>query len=248
MPLLRLLTLALGIALATASQACNDLPRHTTLRTRVGVIKVWAGLTGFSKLTVNDRKIPINVDGDPDLTLHAAFDRGRDIAVLLSSNPGGFNWSDHLYFMILGDGTKPVTISDEAFLSETCKTTIAYDKATHSISVDLGFDDGRRKTATLVDDKLSISMSAPQSGPLDRGECKSLYEVTTDDCLEVESEYHFGCSNTYPGLSNATMSVVTIAANYPGFDNAKLLAACKAQCEAKAAMSYSDFSRAVCGF
>jgi len=157
------------------------------------------------------------------------------------SNPG----PDRLYFLILRpDGSADVVGGKDFYSADNAilKPRLVGD----NIVIDLGYEQGKKKTATLQGDEVRIEYQTVGRIPMREEDCKFLYEnIILRDCL---NPYKIGCENIGDdsSWSIAVQSTYRLLSQHPGFDAAAFSDMCAKTCQAKQAVPYDEFKERAC--
>lgn len=177
------------------------------------------------------------------LRLYGAYPMGQALAVLLDVDCGGSSCPPaELHFILLSKGQAAKDITASAFQSHDGR--VSARSSGDRVIVDLGHVDGKRKTAILEGDQLTVTLSPPVKTAMSRQDCDFLYDAARDcigqrQCSQLP-EYN------YIALSLAAVNSIRGLSNEPGFNAPALAAACISQCETGAPMPLQQFRTRVC--
>jgi hypothetical protein len=236
--------LAVLISLPLTALSCENIATRTKLTTGFGTVTIITPEdSGLSSVAVNGTPV-YTPEQDPQVKLYRHFNTSQGSAILFGSNAGGSSTpQDQLYFLLLQAGRRPRVITDENFYSATCTSRIHTDR--NAVVIDLGFESGHKKIATLRNDKLTIISKAATSKALNVRDCSLLYQTAAEECVGDNSSCQ-DYSTGYLGNSVSSMTTITAISQSPGFNSAALTSACVLQCKAGQAMPFKQFSQSVC--
>ena len=170
-----------------------------------------------------------------------------DRDVLLFGAKGTKYSPDELHFLILTPkGVAKVT--DEKDFYSADSTYITPRREGDRIIVDLGYEQQKRKTATLQGDKVLVSYQVAPKTPMREESCKGLYEyIILWECVNPPPhKRECETMRDYKGVSNIQMTNYRLDSQHPGFDAAAFGEMCVHSCRTNRAVSYEKFEKRVC--
>lgn len=167
--------------------------------------------------------------------------------VLYSTNCGGSGCGISDYgFLVLLPNTEPKLINHKDFSAYPNDVKVTQEG--NIIKVDLGFDQGKRKTAILDKDNLSIQLTASSNTiPVPTEHCEWLYTQALDACIYTKQlDANADCNNAQGTITGGVMRGIIAMSNYPGFVDKAFDQACVASCNNSQKSTYAEFAATVC--
>lgn len=142
-------------------------------------------------------------------------------------------------------GKAPQLLTHDDFYSE--QHQLSYTQKGDVVTMDLGLQNGVKKTITLENGQLLVGGMQVAKASLSTENCQWLHESVLDTCAQSQS-MGAECDDQYiyePSMVQ-TRGLNEIRAN-PNFNEKAMTAACYQACQQKAAIPYSQFEVQVCG-
>lgn len=242
---MRRLLFLLALLISTGIHAEARSPTFE-VQTRLGLSKIAPSEEGGSWNQVTLKGKPVyRATGPRDfISIHGHFmTRTADVLLLSLGCACSDGVPDPLVFLVLElNGQIRVVTDDRFFSSDYTILPRTVDGVPH---VDLGFEGGRVKTASLRSGSVSIAFRDSAVVPLDDTSCRSLYERMESECAKPV-RYERPCDQDVEmWYSNATLSTLRAYAQRPGFRRPAWNGACRSTCQGNAP-DYGKFSKDVC--
>jgi hypothetical protein len=265
-PLARLTLISCCVCLLLALSACDQPdgeapgaePKVAVLETYVQSLTLEddAIQTRFGKLEITHSKpdMPpdtLKLDGKPVyqqegfyLSLHQYVKQNARDIVLFGSNCGGTACpQNQFHYLLLDKDAPPVIVSDSQFSADPEDVALSVDG--DRLLLDLGYQAGKHKTATLQGDKLGISMAAVEKSFLGEENCRWLYDDALGLCREYR-EADPGCGDPQTSFPGYLTRGIDAIAEHPGFIGDAFDRRCKIACETDKTVDYPTFAKEVC--
>lgn len=269
MKCLALRVLIVGSGLAVALVACDQKPapvvKQDTPVPEVKVLETYlralsfeddAVDTRFGKLVISHSQAQMSPDtlllaGKPVfqqegfyLSLHYYLRQNERDIVLFGSNCGGTACpQNQFYYLILRPEAEPLLLTDNQFMAIPEDLDLQVDGG--RLLLDLGYQEGKHKTATLAGDTLRVTLEAVAKSFLGEENCRWLYDEAIGACREYR-EVDARCGdiqNSFPGYLFRGIAAV---AEHPGFVREAFERRCKLACETDSTVDYPTFAKEVC--
>jgi hypothetical protein len=160
--------------------------------------------------------------------------------LLFSENAGGSGTSDSHFFIQLRKDAAPVIT--QVFYSQTGEISTKQEGDT--ITVDLGYNQGKRATLTYRDGKQTIREIAPKGKQAAaEDDCKYLYREIYESFVQGRT-CDTGPENV-GGMS--TIRMLHELEHDPRLDLKTLMTLSVQSCEAGDTLEYSEFKKRICG-
>ena len=146
--------------------------------------------------------------------------------------------------IMLEKGQKPVIMYDVLFYTFSDPYVITIETKNNDIFIDLGYERGMKKIATIVDGSLIVDYFEEQSATLGTFDCLFLYNTLK---FSIIKEIEF-CNKDFETSALATYSSNKLQkiADHPGFMENLFKKYCSDAFETKKMPDYENFSREVC--
>ncbi len=222
------------------------------VRTIAGVLEVQRGRNGEEMgrrdtLSLNDSAVLRTKDEFMSIDALYVFP-DREVA-MFSVNGGGSASLDQYGFFVLRPGVTPKLLRSKDFFSITNSYHVA--RANGGLTIDLGWLDGKKKTAVLTaDDGLRVDIvKVVAAEPIGDKDCKQLYELVLQACSTMLEDMGGvpKCKDGVRGLSMVSQSWFDALGQHPRVNSDLLNRLCVSACETKVVPEYFDFSIRVCG-
>ena len=181
------------------------------------------------------------------VSLRSVVELGERDVVVATATTGGSGATEGLLLVALRrDGTADVA-TDPRFRSQDSTELVATDG--ERLYVDLGYDAGRRKTATFAAGGITLAYTESTPQPIPQDRCRRLFEVMTGACLHPEQHPRWGAPGEliHGPFNGATAGFLLGLANHPGFQREEFLRQCAAAPRLERAPTYEAFASAICG-
>ena len=215
-------------------------------QTRQGLSKVVPSEAGgaWNQVTLNGKTV-YRATGDRSfISIRGHFvTKDSDVLLLGLGCACSDGVPDPLVFLVLESGGQIQAVTDKRFYSSD--GTIRPRTVGGVPHVELGFEGGRVKTASLQSGQVLITFRDGAAQPLAEKDCRPLYERMTSECAKP-TRYERSCDGD-PEIwhSNALSSILRGYAQHPGFKRPAWDDACRSTCRGQAP-DYNKFSREVC--
>lgn len=159
------------------------------LSTRFGLLTVVyrdgrEGRTGAVDVLLNGQPIRPAFERSGDygyVYFQNRFELGSQDVVVLSASAGGSGSPPPLlHVIVLGPDDERRVVSDPRFRSADGTQSVAADRG--RLRFDLGYENGRRKTAVFDGDELTVDYRSVEPTPISVEQCSALYEIVVEEC------------------------------------------------------------------
>lgn len=212
--------------------------------------------TRFGKLELarSEPEMPpdtLSLDGKPVfqqeafyLSLHQYIKQNQRDIVLFGSNCGGTACpQNQFYFLLLDKSKDPEIRSEDDFTAypDDLKLNVDGDR----LLLDLGFQAGKHKVATLQGDQLSIQLENVAKSFLGEENCRWLYDEALSACRDYR-DTDPTCQDPQASFAGYLMRGVAAVGEHPGFMADAFGRRCKIACESDKTVDYPTFAKEVC--
>lgn len=178
------------------------------------------------------------------LSLHYYLRQNERDIVLLGSNCGGTACpQNQFYYLILRPDTEPLLLTDNQFMAIPEDLDLQVDGG--QLLLDLGYQAGKHKIATLAGDTLRVTLEAVAKSFLGEENCRWLHEEALGSCRDYrETDAQCGdIQNSFPGYLSRGIAAV---AEHPGFVADAFARRCQLACATDSTVDYPTFAKEVC--
>lgn len=269
MQCLSLRSVLLGLGLLAALVACDNKPAPVTQADTsvpgVKVLETYLRALSFEDEAVDTRFGKLDItrsqpEMPPDtllltgeqvfqqegfyLSLHYYLRQNERDIVLFSSNCGGTACPQHqFYYLILRPDAEPLLLTDNQFVATPEDLDLQVDGG--RLLLDLGYQAGKHKTATLAGETLHVTLEAVAKSFLGEENCRWLYEEALGSCRDYR-ETDARCQeieSSFPGYLSRGIAAV---AEHPGFVREAFERRCTLACTTDSTVDYPTFAKEVC--
>lgn len=178
------------------------------------------------------------------LALHQYVRQNERDLVLFSSNCGGSDCpQDQLYILRLEKDKQPEVLSKENFFAYP--ENISLKAEGERLILDLGFESGQRKTATMDGKELQITLEKAEKMFLGEEDCQWLYNDALQGCQEYRDTDE-KCADPQASFPSYLMRGVGALSDHPGFGSEAFGRYCFSTCDTSARPDYALFAKDVC--
>lgn len=237
------LLLFLAFLMISAGIYAEEQPLLREVPTRLGVGKV--GQRGaWNQVTLNGKTV-YRATGDRNFILmrgHFVM-TNADVLLLSLGCACSDGVPDPLVFLVLETSGKVQAVTDKRFFSSD--GTIRPRTVDGIPEVDLGFEGGRVKIASLRSGSISIAFHEAPTKLLEEKDCRPLYERMASECTKP-TQYERSCGQDMETwYSRATLFTLRAYEQHPGFKRPGWDGSCRATCQGSPP-DYSKFRKEAC--
>lgn len=215
-----------------------------SIRTALGVVDVSRSSPESSPDTLGVNGKAVYVEEGMYINLYEKFSLAGAEVLLFGVNCGGTGCpNDDLHFLILQEQKKPDVVSADGFYSLDGTVKPRLDNG--ELIVDLGYEDGKSKTAELNAGSVLISLAPQPVAPMRFEDCKWLHEYSMSECINAKS-FDSNCEAAEENFSGVTSRGVAALSNHPGFAAKPFHSACVTACQTGTAVAFDRYKSAVC--
>ncbi|HEY0466968.1 MAG TPA: hypothetical protein VGC79_22350 [Polyangiaceae bacterium] len=181
-------------------------------------------------------KPPMSRSGDFGIVaIREVFMLADHVVVLLAATAGGSGSPPPLLLLLTVDaqGESDLVI-DPQFRSMDWTERVASSGV--RLYFNLGYQDGKRKTAVYEDNRIEVSFADAEPVPLPGDTCRRLYESVSNGLCALGQPF-----------SQAVVRSLRALDNRPGFESQRIVRACEIAKEVGEAPPYPTFQSDVCG-
>ena len=184
------------------------------------------------------------------LSLHQYITQNGRELVLVGANCAGEqcpeNAATQFAFVGLQAGKDAQILSQATFSSMMDAEDVNLTVDNGKVMVDLGFEAGKRKVATLQGDQLAVTLETVAQTSLEQDDCQLLYTDVLQSCIDAR-ENDASCADPQSWIGVELASSLTIMSNFPGFQAPNWEKYCKSGCATgNTVVDYPTFARDVC--
>lgn len=191
-----------------------------------------------------DQKMLLAAEGR-FISLERRFQLPKGELIVGRLDEGGTGTFPNYFVIVLQQGQPPQLLSHEEFYSQT--HTIKYEQKDEVITMDLGLQNGLKKTITFDKGQLLVGGVQVARTPLAEQECQWLHTDVLSMCAESQSMGN-ECDPNY--IFEPSM-VITRGLNdlrqNPNFNEKTMTEACYQACLQQNSADYNRFKQQVCG-
>ncbi|BCL76989.1 hypothetical protein JHS3_27250 [Jeongeupia sp. HS-3] len=165
---------------------------------------------------------------------------GRDVALVFLGDGG--SGGGGRYLLVVLDGKKVRVLQDPRLISLTAPPQLSVTGRT--LNIDLGFDRGQHRTATLQGNVLSFHQGAAANTRVDLSDCDWLHKEAATVCAPQTGRDCVSAASSRPMYVERAVERMS---HYPGFDRKAFDAQCVSYCLGQEWPLLSEFHRQVCG-
>lgn len=178
------------------------------------------------------------------LSLHQYITQNDRDIVMVGSNCGGTGCPENqFYLVILDKDAQPVVLTKDNFIAYPDDVKVKADGK--DVIIDLGFETGKHKIATLKDKEVQITLQDAPKTFLGEDDCQWLHKEALGGCLEYR-ESNTKCTDPQSEFSGYLSRGVAALANYPGFGQDAFKKFCFTTCDTSKRSDYALFAKEVC--
>lgn len=214
-----------------------------SVATRFGVLAIGRSDPNATLDTLLLDGKPVFQQEDMYLSLHYYFRRNEGDIVLFSSNCGGTGCQyDDFYYLLLSPNHAPKTVTAENF--RTYRENLAPKVEGGNIILDLGYQDGKQKIATLAGETVSIALQVVPKSFIGEQDCRWLYDEALKSCRSLHGTD--GCKNPEEAMPAYLTRGISIIGEHPGFAAEAFTRRCQLACTTDSVVDYPTFAKEVC--
>lgn len=237
-----LIALTLTYPILSTAGTIEPIP-YEKITTRFGTVTSnWIDDSQLADIKVNGKVI--YKSGVGGFNLYGIYKLKDSDAVLLGENCVCSNQdSDHFYLLVLTPNHSPKLITDESFHSSNF--TLEPKQLQDTIFVNLGYENGKQKTAEFKSGKLTVHLVATATR-MNKVDCEDLYDQSSKNCTRSIS-IGLECKYADPSDGSAAgMTGIRILSQLPGYNSSAMSSVCRTECETAKPITYEKFKKDVC--
>lgn len=178
------------------------------------------------------------------LSLHHYVTQNERDVVVVGSNCGGTGCPENQFYLVVLDKEAPsLVLTQDNFVAYPDDLKVKADGK--DLVIDLGFDTGKHKFATLQDKTLKITLNEAPKTFLGEEDCQWLHKDALAGCLEYRDS-NTKCTDPQSEFSGYLARGVAALANYPGFGHEAFKKYCFTTCDTSKRPDYATFAKEVC--
>jgi hypothetical protein len=224
----------------------DTTPMDNRVQTSQGVL--WLSKVGKEEFEQPDlyleQKMLLAAEGE-FLTLKHRFQLSQGEAIIVSKDAGGTGTFPSYLIVLLQQGQAPQLLSHADFYSET--HTIIYSQKGDVISMDLGLQNGLKKTITLDKGQLLVGGTQVARAGLTESNCQWLHSDVLSMCAQSQN-MGSECDPSYVFEPNMVVSRgLNDMRQNANFNEKAMVTACYQACQQQTVSDYASFKKSVCG-
>lgn len=178
------------------------------------------------------------------LSLHYYIKQNERDLLLFGSNCGGTGCPQNdFHVLVLQKGADPQILTDKDFTAYLDDLEITVDGK--RLQVDLGFQGGKHKVASLLGDQLTVELQTVPKSFVGEANCRWVYDEVLRACREYR-ETDASCADPQAGFAGYMTRGIAAVAEHPGFSSEAFSRRCNIACGSGKMVDYSTFSKEVC--
>lgn len=226
-------------------EAADDaLAANDTVDTRFGKLEIVRSSADAppDSLLLNDAEVFRETDFY--LSLHRYIRQNARDLILFGSNCGGSGCpQNQFYFLILEKGSPPEVVTRGDFFAYPDELELTTEG--ERLILDLGFEAGKRKTASLLGRTLDITLETVPKSFIGEDYCQWLHTDALLACVDYH-ETDPNCVDPQADFSGYLTRGISALGEHPGFVAEAFDKHCKTACSTSKPTDYSTFAREVC--